>query len=634
MEEDSKTPSHIGETPLALPHSRRDVSAFLHGLEQEEAALKIAKVKPWFSFGCLLAAASTSMVALVALLVVHDRTVWPTSGIYRVMQPASWLSALNSFNGFVLSLAFAEGITITWWRYTSKKETTLADLHRLWETGDSIFAALRHVRRGMYLTYVVIALALLPLNGFLLQGALAVKNVVHIYKNVTIPVPMSTSLPLGYSAYRDTAASVDPAGSRWPYVWQQVQNMVGSPMWQYAYFGNWNCSRHPNGDNCHPWIYDDSSIYHTRANGAGFDASCVTHEEHYDFAPTPERIHNHGRIFESSFTWNESHPNEMVLKVMRKTTSSCVGNLVVKTCHLKAATFQYPIQVQMNVSATSYPGPFYILQPGTTRANDTFIRYLPQYEAEGSRNWTYAGIAQSFGAYYNASFDVFDVYPMSARNGTYRQTGSFLQAFPDAYYNPQQINLWFCNATFISGLRELWYLGSITHPGINQNTLNGMPGNQDAPQADVVDLMLERLRIAMFLSSVYLGSPWYTIANDWYHNTPVLEPRSYYVQDVLATQLKPETVYDVRWELWAAATAINWFVIAMVLPTFWQFWRFDAAPSMSPIMVARLFHAPAVADGGPVPGGTIDTRTLLKVVGKKKVHDLLGESRDRPSSSP
>ena len=149
---------------------------------------------PWLGLGALAASGVTVILSLVILLIVDHHVVWPNSGWSTFMRPASWLSALLSANGIFLHLALEQGLTIAWWYRASKPDATVRELHDAWHHGTSLPAALFAGKRISYISMATIFCALLPLNGFLLQGAIS-STLSEETTNVTLSVPMVETLP-------------------------------------------------------------------------------------------------------------------------------------------------------------------------------------------------------------------------------------------------------------------------------------------------------------------------------------------------------------------------------------------------------------------------------------------------------
>jgi hypothetical protein len=149
---------------------------------------------PWLGFIALTCSGATVIGSLIVLLTVNRHVVWPNSGWSAFMRPASWLSALLSANGIFLHFALEEGVTVAWWYRASKPDATVRELHDAWHHGTSLPAALFAGRRITYISMATIFCALLPLNGFLLQGAISTV-LSQVTSEVSVYIPMVQQLP-------------------------------------------------------------------------------------------------------------------------------------------------------------------------------------------------------------------------------------------------------------------------------------------------------------------------------------------------------------------------------------------------------------------------------------------------------
>jgi Protein of unknown function (DUF3176) len=597
-------------------------------LGEHRRLLRQARSTPILSFTCLVATALTTIISLAILLGIRNKPVWPSNGIYGFMQPASWLSVLLSICSVCLSVALSDGVSVTWWRQASKEHATIEDLHLAWAAGTSYLDAVRNRawKRYKYITFATLAILLIPINGFLLQAAISTEIVTQVH-NANITIPMVPFLDPGYSAFNDGLSdALDPAGTPWSNVWAQVQNVLGSKNAQYAYIGTYEDGTYNYGGPF-PFTYSNDSVYTTHAQGAGFDVSCETYSHPYNFTPTVEHNITGGRIFSATVSYDLTSPNNMTVEVYWKNESSCAFHILGKRCKLAAATVLYPIQVQMNISSSIYSGPFYSLQGGTTRQDDKTLKILPVFPQEGVNNWTYAGIPLSVGAYYNSTIDITDY--LGGVNGSWVPNGPLADTLGQDYNGNN--NVYFCQVSFQDGLEYLAYLESIDEPVLDFPTEYAWTSYT---QVDLAEVILNRIRQAMFLSSVYMGAEWFTDLNtnfgqfDYYNGTPAYG-KDHYVQELPALRSTVVAVYNVRLYLWAISMVITFIVMGIILPLFWGYWRLTREPSMSPIDLARVFHAPILSELDP----GLDTKRVLHVVGGKNVHNDLHHGREAEEGS-
>src|SRR5271169_6281156 len=97
---------------------------------------------PWYGIGALFGSV-LGIVASIAILIASDKK--PISD--WTFQPTVYLSIASTLTNITLYFAFTKGVTISWWRRAMKDETHLADLHRYWDYGSSLWAASTAGRR-------------------------------------------------------------------------------------------------------------------------------------------------------------------------------------------------------------------------------------------------------------------------------------------------------------------------------------------------------------------------------------------------------------------------------------------------------------------------------------------------------
>ena len=68
-------------------------------------------------------------IAITSNSTVHHRSIFPDTGIWKLVHPASWLSALIFVNSILLHITVADGMAIAWWFKATRPETTVANLH-------------------------------------------------------------------------------------------------------------------------------------------------------------------------------------------------------------------------------------------------------------------------------------------------------------------------------------------------------------------------------------------------------------------------------------------------------------------------------------------------------------------------
>lgn len=620
--------------PTANPANTR----FFDWIQDEESkrtSIKKARTVPWLGIFALVTAASTALLSLALLYCVDDKATWSNEGWGRVTQPASWLSALISANSIALHVALTEGVTVAWWFRATRPNTTIRDLHKVWATGTSATKAAKDITTLNYVSLATLFVAIIPLNGFLLQGALFVKSLEHP-KSVNIPIPMVKELPKGYSGWSPNATSSGVSnfiGTTWPVVFQQATNIVGSRYSRYAYFGNWDedLSTDANTTLNEQFYFNlTDATWTANVPGAGFDVECTSSTTAYNHSSSQGNVSR--PLFSSTFRWNNTDPNTIYFDTLWKPGYDCAGELEVRSCVLTAAVVEYPVQVKLNVSS-AVVGPYYSLQPRTTRHDDKFISNASIYADEGIGNSTYGGIASSFSRWFGGNISIIDV----TADGGGRipsPVGGFASGLlvdygalgTDDYRET-------CNLGIQYGLWNLGYYEAFNSPNPEPDAETGWLYWNPNP-ADPSEVILEQIRQAMFLASVYQGSTFYSAAyapvqwkdydangdttGDWW--VPNLDVNgTHYVQNVEAQQIRVLPTYGVRYYLWGASLALTYAIILVVLPTFWGYWILKRKPTMSPVDMARAFSAPVVTAEDQ---HQMQVDALLRQVGRTPIHNL------------
>lgn len=420
------TPSSGPTSPTqqqGLPASESFFS-WIQDPESKEKSIKQARAVPWVGIIALALSAVTSILSFVLLKCVNGRTTWSTDGIGKLTQPASWLSALISANSIFLHIALTEGVTVAWWFRATRPSATIRDLHKVWATGTSAKSAATDWKGFNYVSLATLFVAIIPLNGFLLQGALFTTIQPH-YKDVEIYVPMIQQQPLGYSATENQNGEfTSTVGTRWPIVFQQATNIVGSLYSTYAYWGNWNYWYPDERINSELYENDTMAIWNTKIPGAGFNMSCVASTIPYNLSIDNGNFSR--LIYNSSFTWEPSAPNTINFDIMWKPDYNCTGDYQVRNCTLQAAVVEYPLQLELNVSK-AVPGPYYSLTPATTWHDDKVIREHEVYPEENLYNSTYFGMFNSFRKWYGGNITLDNYYRNSTKIRINQSPGGFLQ---------------------------------------------------------------------------------------------------------------------------------------------------------------------------------------------------------------
>jgi hypothetical protein len=100
---------------------------------------------------------------------------------------------------------------------------------------------------------------------------------------------------------------------------------------------------------------------------------------------------------------------------------------------------------------------------------------------------------------------------------------------------------------------------------------------------DPRDIVLAWLNEVMFRTGVHYGQTY-----DTEKLALLLDPGLVANQTVIANQTAPLEVYQVKYEWFAAAAAVEMFASMVVLMTLWGYWRLGRSASLSPIETAKV----------------------------------------------
>lgn len=579
--------------------------SFFHWIQDKNArqtSIRDAKIIPWKGIIALSISVLTTFGSLALLLwMQHKRELVPTTGIYRVMQPASWVSALMSINAAALHIALLEGVTVAWWYRATRPTANLEQLHSLWSTGTSSFSAAAHLQKLSYVSLAALFVAILPLNSFLLQAAITTPLTV-VQKYTNIPVPTVRTLPYGFSGYwsdtNDTWGAIDTVTSpgNWPMTFQQVKNIAGSKYAGYAYVGAYdqcntgatNCTdtyaanyTMPSPDHLLATRYYDNDTLSTftfRMEGVGFSMDCQNSTIPYNLLPVKGEATKSGTIFYTDVQWDHDKPNTITLEMYWKPNSSCVGSYEHRFCTLTAATVEYPVEMTLDVSKI-YRGPYFSLPVNSSIHDDKVIAELPVYSGDSQtpKNtsfWgvtTFGGIALKFNEWYAANISYTFPVDNAWRSNAY---GALAEGIDPGYWSSADTDE-ACHVDMSWGLSFINYFEQLTK-------LDYDPSVEFGPYTytqvgSPIDLVLNQIRQSMFLTSIYQGAGYW--ARSFSNNgsddgitfsRPATDVD--FIQHVNALKTKYVPTYKIRWGLWGASVAMTWLVIALILPTFWGFW--------------------------------------------------------------
>jgi hypothetical protein len=198
QETDNTSASDSGSKP---PSVNGAFFPWLEGdAENQKLSVKTLTRFPLMGAVGLIGSALTVLLSFGVLKAFEGHEVINSKHMPYFPKPAVWLSVIISMNGIFLHIAASRGLSIMWWFRASKEQTTVADLHNVWDRGTSPVSALTQWKTFDYVALAAVLVAAIPVNGIVLQNA--VGSYVD-YRDVSTPetiFAITNTLPVGFSA--------------------------------------------------------------------------------------------------------------------------------------------------------------------------------------------------------------------------------------------------------------------------------------------------------------------------------------------------------------------------------------------------------------------------------------------------
>ncbi|KAI9698653.1 MAG: hypothetical protein M1836_003763 [Candelina mexicana] len=296
---------------------------------------------PWGGISALIGAVLCA-AASAAILLASDGKV----NDWR-LQPTVYLAITSALSSILVHYALSVGVSYSWWRKAMKEGTTVNDLHRYWEYGNSLWSATLAGKHFNLVALATIMASITPVSGPLIQRASSVVAQ-ELNRNISMTVNMSPELPSGFTGIISGRGHlVAVLTSNFSSVMRDYNNKASTNM------SNTGCE----------------GICSAVIQGAGLAMNCSQRTIPFDLSSgSPSQLNfNETKVFSSNFSYSESNPDSIQLNVQYKATTDCVGDLVVSTCLLRAAVVEYPV-VFRNDSVT--------LNPNSSITDDKLKRYL------------------------------------------------------------------------------------------------------------------------------------------------------------------------------------------------------------------------------------------------------------------
>ena len=291
-------------------------------------------------------------------------------------QPTVYLAIVTTVANVCLHYAFAQSVTIAWWR-TSLRGTTINELHRTYQYGNDFLAALLGLRHLSLISIACLLVTISPINGPLMQRASQITTRGGATQT-TLKLSMAEEFPFGYTSW---------SSGRSESVSMMTQEFV--PLLQ-----QWTLQT--------PILMRNACRGRCTGNlrGAGFALNCtqstLTFNTTIPYNATPDQYYPSSTYFDIALGHNYGQPgNAQNLNVVFKNTTECSGVLQVQNCTLQPAVVEYPVVVDGG-------GQTIALQGASTIWDDVVISTTP-FEGTYYRRNTYGGLWKAMSERYTAS---------------------------------------------------------------------------------------------------------------------------------------------------------------------------------------------------------------------------------------
>ncbi|KAL8787562.1 MAG: hypothetical protein Q9213_002124 [Squamulea squamosa] len=532
---------------------------------------------PWLGLSALLGAFAGVVGAVIILYLSDGKPIHSWS-----VQPTVYLAISSAVTNILLHFALTQAVTVAWWQRALQKDTTIADLHRNWDYGQSLWAALTSGRHFSTIALASILVALVPINGPLLQRASRIQQG-HFEQMTDVRVNIVAEIPEGYVTskkgyQRDTLAVIMRTylGLRYTgYLSNRAHQpaLLSSRFVQIVQEFNQKSPISVNNSGC-------KGSCDAQITGAGLVSNCSKSDSPFLLGDDlPESASDEERqnavdqmirgtdIFGTYLSWfgGPQMTSEIFsLGVQYKGTTDCVGTLVVRNCTFRPATVTYPIVINGNSSSVS-------LAAGTTMSDDKLVGTVSvPSTAEGTLD---------------SSFNM----------STY---GGFFKSISDTYESTVHMN-------FGAIGYQIFNEGAISSRYVNASgrlrSLNCSMAFRDPTEDIIADF-----RELMFRTAIASAQP----LNE---------------QHVTAHESFETAVYVSSYRFLALAvlfSLLGWFA---TIPVFTKWWYLGRTVTLSPVEVAKAFGAP----GLHTVDSNADAKRILKEIGDREIRYGVMVTADR-----
>ncbi|KAF7555271.1 hypothetical protein G7Z17_g2283 [Cylindrodendrum hubeiense] len=334
---------------------------------------------PWVGLLALVLTLGCA-VAIVGVLFSANGVAtdsWPSEE--HPIQVAVVLAVLIAMGNAGLTMAYGEGVTLTWW-VKMLKGGNLNDSHRYWEHGASAFQSLLGIRHLSKITFVSMLLVLLLVDGPLLQRASSFTSVTETeFKTFTAPLS-EDQLSQSTAYYMTRAQSVNSLTSNFS---QVVQDFTSRTAIKIDLAG---CTGTCSGT----------------LIAAGFDVGCTRGSTDYDLKLDPGDTASIGSITVN--TNGVSEAGVISVNTTYKAAAAEKGTLINTNCTLHSAKVKYPFTV---INGTLTLGG--LTSSVDAMVNRTIELLYPAREAAGLGKWPslLGGIAYAADGIYGSDVELY-----------------------------------------------------------------------------------------------------------------------------------------------------------------------------------------------------------------------------------
>jgi Protein of unknown function (DUF3176) len=391
-----------------------------------------------FGAALSLPAIIITLILMISVLISSNNrpiTEWP-------IQPSVYLAIGTAVTNILLAHALSQAATIAWWVKALSPGTTLRGLHNTWSHYTSLPSAIwTGVPSLSIVAFASIAVALVPINGILLQRASTVS--VH-----TVTDPLSLNIPIGQE-FPDGYTGIITGTSHSPAMTTSKFNGV---VQNYMAKRDVNVTSSGCKGRCTGVI-----------QGAGYSIKCTAGTQPFNLTAGYTNIFATTMVYDEG-TRSEEGP-EITFNSLYKQTDQCIGDLQTYNCILQPALMQYRVVMNNDTIA---------LDPGYSYKDDQVVHLTPGYIQTADGPTTHGGMYLVLAALFNST-----AYLQFANAGGYelvRLGGPASFQYANSVLDAGTIS---CRTTWsdpsddiLNAARELAFRTAITSANTSANTTN------------------------------------------------------------------------------------------------------------------------------------------------------------------